>query len=158
MSRQRGVTIVEGLVALVILSVGMLGIASLYVTSLKTGRNALLRTQAVNLVNDMIDSIRANGSAGDAYEVEDFTGLVGADAVDCDTDGVCTREQIAKQDLQNWAEAVDTALPAAQGSIAFTPRAPAAPDVYTVSVRWQEAGETQQYEYRGSLEMLPVMP
>lgn len=64
---QRGVTIVEGLVALVILSVGMLGIASLYVASLKTGRTALTRTNAVNLVNDMLDSIRANGTATTSY-------------------------------------------------------------------------------------------
>lgn len=169
MSRQRGVTIVEGLVALVILSVGMLGIASLYVTSLKTGRTALLRTHAVNLVNDMIDSIRANGSAGGAYALTNLASAPGEgdeDEVDCEADGVCTREQIAAQDLMNWAAAVDDALPGSDASIVFTARAPAAPDVYTVSVRWletgqdsgEEAAEPQQYAYEASLEMLPVMP
>ena len=47
---QRGITMVESLVALVVLSIGLLGIASLYVTSLRTGRTALIRTQAVSLV------------------------------------------------------------------------------------------------------------
>ena len=55
--RERGITMVESLVALVILSVGMLGIAGLYVTGIKAGRSALLRTQAVNLASDMADRI-----------------------------------------------------------------------------------------------------
>jgi type IV pilus assembly protein PilV len=157
--QQRGVTIVEGLVALVILSVGMLGIASLYVTSLKTGRTALLRTHAVNLVNDMIDSIRANGSARIAYDLADRTGPPpDADSVDCGTDGVCTREQIAEKDLATWLTAVGEALPAAQGSIDYTASAAGVPDIYVVSVEWQESGETQPYRYEASLEMLPVMP
>jgi type IV pilus assembly protein PilV len=159
MRRQHGVTIVEGLVALVILSVGMLGIASLYVTSLKTGRTALLRTQAVNLVNDMIDSIRANGAAGAAYALADRSRAPAPDsvAVDCEDDGVCTRDQIAAQDLMNWAEAVGKALPGADASIAHNPN-DAAPDVYTVRVTWQESGEEQPYAYQASLEMIPVMP
>jgi type IV pilus assembly protein PilV len=157
MIQQRGVTIVEGLVALVILSVGMLGIASLYVTSLKTGRTALLRTQAVNLVNDMIDSIRANGSARGAYAFAE--GGDAPDDVDCDEDGVCTRDQVAAQDLINWLAAVEAALPpTALASIAYTGRAPAAPDVYTVRVSWKESGDDQTYAYQASLEMIPVMP
>ena len=59
----RGITMVESLVALVVTSVGMLGIAGLYVTGIKAGRSALLRTQAVNLASDMADRIRANRRA-----------------------------------------------------------------------------------------------
>jgi type IV pilus assembly protein PilV len=164
MRRQRGVTIVEGLVALVILSVGMLGIASLYVTSLKTGRTALLRTQAVNLVNDIMDSIRANGRAGTAYAMTALpTAAPPSDPEDpapplCGDDGVCTADQIASQDLMSWADAVRAALPRPEARIVYTDSAAGTPDIYTVSVSWQESGETQQYTYRGSLEMLPVMP
>jgi type IV pilus assembly protein PilV len=161
MSRQRGVTIVEGLVALVILSVGMLGIASLYVTSLKTGRTALLRTQAVNLVNGIIDSIRANGTAGVAYELDTLAEAPTADPeapAICGADGVCTAAEIADQDLMNWAAALNAALPGPEASIAYTDSAAGVPDIYTVSVSWQESGETQRFQYQGSLEMLPVMP
>ena len=63
----RGFSLVEVLVALIVLSVGMLGIASLYVDSLRAGRTALLRTQAVFLATDMADRIRANPTAGAAY-------------------------------------------------------------------------------------------
>jgi type IV pilus assembly protein PilV len=158
MSRQRGVTIVEGLVALVILSVGMLGIASLYVTSLKTGRTALLRTQAVNLVNDIIDSIRANGTAGESYELDELASAPGDEDEGCAVGSVCTAGQIATQDLKNWAAALTAALPTPQASIDYTGSVAGAPELYTVVVSWQESGETQRFEYRGSLEMLPVMP
>ena len=68
--RMSGFSIVEVLVALVVLAVGMLGIAALYVESLRAGRTAVYRTQAVNLASDMADRIRANRTAGDAYELE----------------------------------------------------------------------------------------
>lgn len=158
MKHQRGVSIVEGLVALVILSVGMLGIASLYVTSLKTNRTALFRTHAVNLVNDMLDSIRSNGNATTAYEFAGGTMPVDLPCAD-DGAGNCTREQLARADVQRWFAAVQEALPAGDGTIEFTPRSPA-PDIYTVLVSWQEAGEDpdERFEYVASLEMLPVRP
>jgi type IV pilus modification protein PilV len=59
-ARSGGFSIVEALVALVVLSVGMLGIAALYVESLRAGRSAVYHTQAVNLAADMADRIRAN--------------------------------------------------------------------------------------------------
>ena len=48
--RQRGVTMIEALVALVVLSLGMLGIATLYLTTLRAARSAITRMQAVNLL------------------------------------------------------------------------------------------------------------
>ena len=56
----KGFTLVEVLVALVVMSVGMLGIAALYLEGLRAGRTALYRTTAVNLAADMADRIRAN--------------------------------------------------------------------------------------------------
>jgi type IV pilus assembly protein PilV len=152
--QQHGVTIVEGLVALVILSVGMLGIASLYVASLKTGRTALTRTNAVNLANDMLDRIRANGTAGTAYRFAG--GSTPPDAADCGEDGVCTRDELAQNDLREWVTAVTASLPLATAVVAVTPMAPA--DIYQVTVNWQEAGEATPFSYRASLEMLPVRP
>jgi prepilin-type N-terminal cleavage/methylation domain-containing protein len=56
----RGMSLIEVLVALVILSVGLLGIAQLLIHGMRTSHAALLRTQAVNLVADMAERIRAN--------------------------------------------------------------------------------------------------
>ncbi len=158
MKKQRGVTIVEGLVALVILSVGMLGIASLYVASLKTGRTALTRTQAVNLVNDLIDSIRANGTARTAYRLA--AGDTPEAKPECLTGGDCDRDELAETDLARWRAAIDTNLPGGTGVVTVTPDAAAVntPDVYTIAVSWLEPGEPQPYSYRASVEMLPVRP
>ena len=53
--RMRGFTLVEAMVALVVLGVGMLGIAGLYVTTLRSSGGAIYRMQAVNLATDAND-------------------------------------------------------------------------------------------------------
>ena len=59
-----GFTLIEVLIALIILSVGMLGIAGLYVHSMQAGRTSILRHNAVTLAGDIADRIRANPRAG----------------------------------------------------------------------------------------------
>src|SRR5688572_28968217 len=83
--RDRGFTMVEMLVALVVLSVGMLGVAGLFVVSLRSGGTANSRMQAVNLVSDMTDRIRSNRRAGDVYTRTEGLdrGCTGGDAADC---------------------------------------------------------------------------
>src|SRR5262245_62695028 len=56
----RGLTMIETLVALVIMSVGLLGIAALHVESVKAARSATLRTKAITLAVDMAEKMRAN--------------------------------------------------------------------------------------------------
>ena len=60
---QYGFSMVEMLVALVVLGVGMLGMASLYVTTLRASSSAISRMQAANLASDIADRIRANRNA-----------------------------------------------------------------------------------------------
>ena len=65
---QSGFGLVEALVALVVVSVGMIGIAVLYGQGLGASRTALYRTQAVILASDMADRIRLNRRAGAIYQ------------------------------------------------------------------------------------------
>lgn len=171
--RLRGISMVESLVALVVLSVGMLGIAALFVESVRNSRTALLRTQAINLVSDMADRIRANASAGDAY---DLAGYGGAPAShDCaPTDAVaggnCTLEQLAEDDLARWVAAVNAALPSAGGAppranVEHTPAAGGGPEQYVISVAWQEPGdepvaadEDPVNTYRSNILIMPRTP
>lgn len=60
---QQGFTLIEVLFAVLILSVGILGMAGLQVTSVQENRSALLRAQAVQLANSMLDRLRANPTA-----------------------------------------------------------------------------------------------
>jgi len=64
---QLGFGLIESLVALLVISVGMIGIAGLYGQGLRASGTALYRTIAVNLAADMADRIRANRRGNAAY-------------------------------------------------------------------------------------------
>jgi type IV pilus assembly protein PilV len=159
-SRQRGISLVEALVALVVMSVGMLGIASLYVTSLQTGRVALTRTQAVNLVNDLADRIRANSLARDAYELEPtvaFGVRRPAGTPDCVSSKNCQPSELASIDLNDWLASFKNLLPKnATGAVTYTPPAAGSPDTYVIQVAWSELGQDNSYGVR--LQVIPVSP
>ena len=142
----RGFSIVEAMVALVVMSVGMLGIAGLYVSSLKAGRTAILRTQAVNLASDIADRIRANRTALTAYDTATVAPCTvpGGGATLAET----TARNIAATDTCQWVANIQTLLPAGNGVIAFVAGVPAGmPNVYVVTVSWQEPGEQQGFTY-----------
>jgi type IV pilus assembly protein PilV len=154
----RGMTLVESLVALVVLSVGMLGIASLHLTSLKTGRTALTRTHAVNLVNDMGDRIRANPMARDAYDTSDYAAPPATH--NCVVTSNCSTQELAEDDLSRWLAQVATTLPGAGvAEVDFTAAAAAGrPDRYRIRVTWTEAGEPQPFSYETNVNFIPVPP
>jgi type IV pilus assembly protein PilV len=135
-SHTRGFSLVEALVALVVLSVGMLGIAALYVESLRSGRTALTRTQAVTLVGDMADRIRANSDGANTYSTivtrEDTNTACAAGG------GGCTSAQLALHDKAEWIGAIEDALPGAVGTIDHDNTT--TPATYTITVTWKEAG------------------
>jgi len=55
-----GMTLVEVLVSLLVISVGLLGVGALQITSLRNSQASFLRTQATALADDIIDRMRAN--------------------------------------------------------------------------------------------------
>ena len=136
--RQQGFTLVEAMVSLVVLSVGMIGIAALYAQSLSASRTALYRTQAVNLSADMADRIRVNRLGLAAYG--------GAPANNnCDPAGGggvnCTPPQMAAHDLFLWNQQVQQALPNGQWQLQFNPGT--LPPSYTLTILWDEIGQGQ---------------
>lgn len=139
---QRGISLVESLVALLVLSIGMLGIAALYVSSLRASGSALFRTQAVNFAADMADRIRANPNAAAAYAgAEANNGCVTGPVVGAD----CSPLQLAADDLFRWRAAIALTLP--DDGNAGTPQGTvvvagiSAPRTYTIQVTWSEPTE-----------------
>lgn len=136
--RQRGFSLVEVLIALVIMSVGMLGIAGLYVHSMQAGRTSMFRHQAVTLAGDVADRIRANPRALGAYA------LVGGVDYNCVAQGVdCSEPQMAAHDILLWNDQVTQSLPNGQINITFD--GTVAPPTYQIEVAWVEAGENLDY-------------
>jgi type IV pilus assembly protein PilV len=139
--RQAGFTLIEMMIALVVLTVGMLGIAALYLESLRSSRDALYYTQAVNLAADMADRIRANreGIEEYAFVLDPASPPALPDPDPCRTRdlGACTPQSAANVDLAEWAERVTNLLPAAQATITATR---GQPDQYTIQLGWTEVG------------------
>lgn len=166
--KQRGVTLVESLVALVVLSIGLLGIAGLFVESLRSSRTALLRSHAVNLAGDIADRIRANGNARDEYDTSTYGGAPALRAcapTAANVGGNCTVAELAEDDLALWQAAVNFALPAprdpatAAAVVRFIPAVnPGRPESYRISIAWQEPGVDQPYSYTSELVMMPRPP
>jgi type IV pilus modification protein PilV len=145
----RGAGLIELLVALAVLSIGLLGVAHLLVHSMRASHSALLRTQAVNLVADMADRIRANPRGAAAYDCAGYaTGAAprGCAAVDPVTAPAnCTSAELAEDDLARWQEVARAALPLADRPCAADVRheAGAVVDRFRVSLAWEDAGSSQ---------------
>lgn len=134
---QRGFSLVEVLIALIIMSVGMLGIAGLYVQSMQAGRTSLFRHHAVTLAGDVADRIRANPTAEVAY-----TG-VGVD-FSCVAAGInCNPVEMASNDILLWSQQANESLPNGTVVVAFDNAT--VPPNYTIAVGWDEPGENLNY-------------
>ena len=132
-----GFTLVEVLIALIILSVGMLGIAGLYVHSMQAGRTSLFRHHAVTLVGDVADRIRANPRAAAAYA------LAGGNN-NCVDGGIdCTPGQMAANDIFLWDQQATDTLPNGTVTVVFDNSV--LPPTYQITVAWTEPGENLSY-------------
>lgn len=146
-----GFGMVEMLVAMVVLSVGMLGIAGLYVTTLRASNGAIFRTLAVNLAADMADRIRSNPNAGVAYQGAAANNACVGAAADCN------RQEMAADDLFRWAQELAQLLP--DDGNAGTPQGTVAVDnttdpfTYTINVTWVEPSEPQPLNYTLTMQI-----
>ena len=126
-SGQRGFTLVETLVALVVLSVGLLGVAALQLTSLRNNRGAHMRSQAATLSYEIMDRMRANRTAAvdGLYVVAMGAAPAGG--------------TLAARDLIAWKNQLALTLPAGDGSITLEGAA-----IIRITVTWTDTleGET----------------
>lgn len=146
-----GFTLVETMVALLVLSVGMIGVAALYGQALSASSNAGYRSQAIVLASELADRIRGNRSARTAYEntpadrsCDRATGAGGID---------CSPQQMAEHDMWLWQNQVAQMLPAGQGAIDVDTSIN--PARYTVTVSWDEPTEDDPVTFTFEFE-LPI--
>lgn len=127
----RGYTLIEMLIALLVLSVGLLGVAALQTTGQQFNYRSYIRTQTAILAADLADRMRANRSvaASGGYKSENQAGKLDTS---CE-EGTCTPGQLAVYDLNNWFYKLTTSLPDAQATITL-----AGANVYTLVLQWQE--------------------
>lgn len=112
----RGFSLLEVLIALVVFSLGLLGLAGMMVLSVKANHTAYLRTQASFLAQSMADRMRTN-----VGWVTSYAGDYGSDATftnPCTDGAACTPENLVKRDQAVWNRQLLDSLPAAKASIA----------------------------------------
>ncbi|MGB5333026.1 MAG: type IV pilus modification protein PilV [Woeseiaceae bacterium] len=143
-----GFSLIEVLIALVIMSVGMLGIAGLYVEGMNAGRTSIFRHNAVTLASDVADRIRANPTAGAFYEGDPGNNNCVLGDVNCDP------EQMAANDIDLWKTQADDMLP--NGDVTVTFNGGVAPPTYTIVVSWDEAGEDTPPTYTIVIPVLAI--
>ena len=154
--KQSGFNLIEVMLAFVILSIGLLGVAGLQTTAVKSSHTAMLRTIAITKVHSMIERMLANeGVQLAAYEQLKSGALLIGDDNNCDglVPVACGPLELARNDIFTWGRSlVNAGLPSTgtQASIVVDGGVLVAgvlvPPIATVSVYWQERGEEMFYE------------
>jgi|GEM_PF-368071 len=161
---QQGFTLLEVLITIVILSVGLLGVANLQMLGLNYNNNAYHRSQAVQLAYDIVERMRmnmdgvtagnyTNGStaANNAQTITFYSSGSISTAPSlgtrpsCDKDNFCSAADLATYDLYQWRDAINAALPKLQdedGDPTTTASITAlGGNRYSIAVNWGEKVE-----------------
>ena len=126
----KGFTLIEVLVALVVLCIGLLGVAGLQLTSLKSNHGSAMRTQATYLAYDIVDRMRANREAA-----------LNSEAYIIDLGDEAAEGSVAANDLVAWKQNIANTLPGgtddgnpdpADGSISRDG------NIFTITIRWYD--------------------
>ncbi len=121
LSRNQGFTLLEILLAVVVLAIGLLGLAKLQVTGLHQTHSSNLRTQATLLAYDIADRMRANRSAYLDASSNYIDPPSGTTTKKCEWDGSsvdsCTPTEMAQFDMAQWRAAIANNLPGGAGTV-----------------------------------------
>lgn len=147
-----GYSLVEVLVALVVVAIGLLALAGMQLTSLRNNTGSYLRSQAAVLAQDLADRILASHPACRVdsplnppppcavladyrLAISQVPGNPGANCAAVN----CNPQQMAQWDLFNWYTNARTALPGFNASVTCTPACALGSDsVYQITVMWDD--------------------
>jgi type IV pilus assembly protein PilV len=121
-ARARGFSLIEVLVSIVVLSIGLLGVAALQVSGLRVGQSSFYRAQAAQFATDMADRLRANLGAARTCA------LALTDPTPTSPTTTCGR------DLAEWRTRLRT-LPGGNGAVDVD----LAQNLVTITVRWDDS-------------------
>ena len=132
-----GFTLIEVLVSLVILGIGVLGIAKLTLYSVRSNDSAYLRTQATMLAQSGLDYMRSNRLIAITGVYTTALGAGPPAAASCFFPNTCTPTALATYDLNQWKTRLAAALPSGTGAI--TTAVVGDQVTATITVQWDDA-------------------
>ncbi len=132
--KNRGFTLLEAMIGFLVLSIGMLGIASLQGIALKAGKTSVYASVAMMKAEELLESMRVNSTV-----LGDYAGSGGGANNSCSTAN-CSPNELAQDDLFWWSKNLKAGLPdAAQATIAVKAAAAGSKmATVTVEVKWDE--------------------
>lgn len=141
LERECGFTLLEVLIALIVLSVGLLGIAAMMNFSLKADDSAYMRSQATTLAYNIIDKMRANKDAALNNDYATSIGQQVSSPPNClGAANTCTVAQVAQYDLNQWKQLLASStngIPCGDGSVSVTTSN--GYSLATVTVQWDDS-------------------
>jgi len=147
---QRGITMVEILVTLIILAIGFLGMASMQMVGAKNVAGSSYRTLATIYAYDMAERMRTNfaGIGTTAYNNIDGTNVTNPDCTNN-----CTPTQIARRDAYQWNQAIKSdlsagGLPKGVGDVTYD----AGDGMHKITVKWSETLRSDDSEATEQLQ------
>lgn len=127
--KQRGSSLLEVLIALLIMAIGLLGLETMQVVSLKNINNSQFRSLATAYASSMAERMRSNRVAVQAGNYD----AIAANVSDPSCTAPCTPADIAQQDGYQWnQQIVAGGLPSGQGTVTKSG------DLFTIRVAWNE--------------------
>ena len=113
-TESQGFTLLEILIAILVFSFGLLGLAGMMTISVRNNHNGYLRTQANFFADNMADRMRANPVA---LWNGSYSGTAAPGATVCSLASPCDFDTLARYDMENWARSIANTLPSRSGVI-----------------------------------------
>ena len=146
---ENGFSLIEVLVALLVLAIGLLGVLVMQARGLQFNQAGYMQSQAMFMAEDIVERIRSNQSAIDSYTI-DFDDKGDDSAGNCDdASSPCSDTELAAADLFQWKTQLLSALPQGDGRVEIgVPNGNLIP--VTVQIQYFQ-GETFTYQLEATL-------
>lgn len=107
---QRGVGLIEVMVSMFVLGIAVVGFSALQIRALTATHDAMFKTQAMSIAQEMGERIRLNPAGSDTYKTGWADAKTAMTNYKCETTA-CSAEEMAKYDLKTMTELAESALP-----------------------------------------------
>ena len=155
---QRGITLIESLVAIVVAALGILGVLGVQMRTLSDTQTSVHRAQAIRLIEDLSERMKTHPNALvsiDSYTVDWRPGPAPTPQASklCEGATNCTHAEFAAYDLREWKRTLERTLPLGDASVFYAPAETTAGSrrQLGVMIRWRENERSTDNSYLADL-------